>query len=55
MAIEMLEALPPGPAMAVAYGTEASLRMLNRNCADSAAGSRMASALAGTFDDLEFQ
>lgn len=29
-AIELLEAVPPGPELATAYGVEASLRMLNR-------------------------
>ena len=52
-AIELLETLPPGPALAAAYGTEASLRMLNRDCADSAAWGRKAIALARTFDDRE--
>ena len=34
-AIELLESLPPSAALAVAYGIEASLRMLNRDCAES--------------------
>ena len=33
--IELLESLPPSAALAAAYDIEASLRMLNRDCAES--------------------
>ena len=49
--IALLEAQPPGPALAAAYGTEASLRMLDRDCAESAEWSRKAITLARTFGD----
>jgi DNA-binding CsgD family transcriptional regulator len=35
-AIALLESLPPGPELATAYGIEASLRMMNRDCHESA-------------------
>ena len=50
-AIALLEVEPPGRALAAAYGTEAALRMLNRDCAESAEWSRKAIALARTLDD----
>ncbi|MES2101632.1 MAG: AAA family ATPase [Pseudomonadota bacterium] len=50
-AIDLLEALPPGPTLAAAYGTEGILRMLNRDCEESADWSRKAIALARGFDD----
>ena len=50
-AIALLEALPPGPALAAAYGIEATLRMLDRDCAQSAAWSAKAIELARRLDD----
>ncbi len=54
-AIEMLEATPAAPAAAraAAYGTEAALRMLNRDCEASAAWSRKAIALAQESGDRQ--
>ena len=48
-AIELLEALPPGPALADAYRVEAQLRMLNRDCEASVAWAQKAIALAERF------
>ena len=50
-AIELLERLPLSAALAAAYGIEASLRMLNRDCAESAEWSRKSIALAREFGD----
>ena len=50
-AIELLESLPPSAALAAAYGIEASLRMLNRDCAESVEWSRKSIALAREFGD----
>ena len=50
-AIELLESLPPSAALAMAYGIEASLRMFNRDCAESAEWSRKSIALAREFGD----
>jgi len=50
-AIDLLEALPPGAALATAYGTEAVLRMLTRDCDDSVAWSRKAIAIARQIGD----
>ncbi len=50
-AIALLEALPPGPSLAAAYGIEATLRMLDRDCAESAAWSGKAIELARRLDD----
>ena len=50
-AIEMLEPLPPSPALAAAYGIEAGLRMLNRDCAESVEWGSKAIALARDFGD----
>lgn len=55
-AIELLEPLPRGAALAAAYGTEASLRMLNRDCEESVTWSGKAIALARELgDDLRLQ
>lgn len=50
-AIELLESLPAGPAVATAYGIEATLRMLNRDCGQSIEWSRKAIALAREHGD----
>lgn len=50
-AIALLEPLPHGAELAVAYDTEAALRMLNRDCEDSVAWSRQAIALARELGD----
>jgi len=50
-AIEMLEAIPPGTALAAAYGIEAGLRMLNRDCAESVEWGNKSIALAREFGD----
>lgn len=50
-AIEMLQPLPPGPALATAYGIEAGLRMLNRDCAESIEWGRKAIAMAREVGD----
>lgn len=50
-AIELLETLPRGPALACAYGIEASLRMLDRECEQAADWSRKSIALARAFGD----
>ncbi|HEY4082751.1 MAG TPA: AAA family ATPase [Burkholderiaceae bacterium] len=47
-AIEILEALPPGAALAGAYRVEAQLRMLNRDCRAAVEWARKAIALAQT-------
>ncbi len=52
-AIALLETMPPSAALAVAYGTQGSLRMLNREPDLSAAWSRKAIALAGEMGDQE--
>ena len=52
-AIELLEPLPPSAALAAAYGIEASLRMLDRDCAESAEWSRKSIALAREFGDRQ--
>jgi DNA-binding CsgD family transcriptional regulator/tetratricopeptide (TPR) repeat protein len=52
-AIELLESLPPGPELATAYGTEASLRMLNRDCEESAEWSRKSIAVAHAHGDSQ--
>ena len=52
-AIELLESLPASVDLAAAYRVEASLRMLNRDCAESAEWSRKSIALARAFDDKE--
>jgi ATP/maltotriose-dependent transcriptional regulator MalT len=48
-AIELLEAVPPGPELATAYGVEASLRMLNREHELSLAWCRKAIEMAQRF------
>ena len=50
-AIELLEGEPPGPVLATVYGIEASVRMINRDHAQSAAWSRKAIALATAYGD----
>ena len=52
-AIQLLESLPPSPARAMVYGVEASLRMLNRDCEESAAWSRKSIDLATRFGDRQ--
>lgn len=52
-AIELLDALPPGAEQAHAYWVQAQLRMLHRDCAESAQWSRRAIALAERFADHE--
>lgn len=52
-AIELLEAQPPGRELAAAYGTEASLRMLNRDYNESAEWSRKSIELARALDDRQ--
>lgn len=52
-AIELLERLPPSAALAAAYGVEAWLRMLFRDCAESVDWSHKAIALAHTFGDRQ--
>lgn len=52
-AIELLESSAPGPALAMAYGVEASLRMLNRDAQESVAWSRQSIALAEQQGDRE--
>jgi len=48
-AIELLEALPPGPELADAYRVEAQLRMLNRDCEASVVWAEKAIVLAERF------
>jgi DNA-binding CsgD family transcriptional regulator/tetratricopeptide (TPR) repeat protein len=48
-AIELLEALPPGPDLADAYRVEAQLRMLDRDCEESVAWAEKAIVLAERF------
>lgn len=52
-ALELLESLPASPALATAYGVEASLRLLDRDCAQSAALSRKSILLATRFEDRQ--
>lgn len=52
-AIELLESVPASPALATAYGIEASLRMLDRDCDESAALSRKSILLATRFGDRQ--
>jgi predicted ATPase/DNA-binding CsgD family transcriptional regulator len=52
-AIETLEALPPSRELALAYRTQASLRMLNRDVAEAVAWGEKAITLAKRFDDDE--
>jgi DNA-binding CsgD family transcriptional regulator len=52
-AIELLESQPPGPALATAYGIEAALRMLNRDCEESADWARKSIALASKYGDRQ--
>jgi DNA-binding CsgD family transcriptional regulator len=51
--IELLEQLPLGPELAVAYAMQASLRMLNRDNADGVAWGERALAAAEQLDDDE--
>lgn len=48
-AIQVLEAIPPTPALAQAYGSQAGLRMLNRDTAEAVAWAEKAAAVAATF------
>lgn len=52
-AIELLESLPPSPALAMAYGVEASLRMLNRDCEESTVWSRKSMLMATQSGDRQ--
>ena len=52
-AIELLERLPPGADLATAYGVQASLRMLNRDCEESVAWSEKSIALARAHGDTQ--
>ncbi|MBC8077438.1 MAG: response regulator transcription factor, partial [Chloroflexales bacterium] len=52
-AIDVLEALPPSRELALAYRTQASLRMFNRDSAEAIAWGEQAIALAERFDDRE--
>jgi ATP/maltotriose-dependent transcriptional regulator MalT len=50
-AIELLESLPPGADLATAYGVQASLCMLNRDCEESVAWSEKSIGLARSRGD----
>jgi DNA-binding CsgD family transcriptional regulator len=50
-AIALAQAQPPGPALVVAYGVEASLRMLNRDLAEAVQWADKAIELAERFGD----
>ena len=52
-ALDVLAGVPPGRAHAFAFSVHASLRMLNRDCADAIAWGERAIALAERFDDVE--
>lgn len=52
-AIALLESQPPGAPLATAYGIEASLRMLNRDCEESVEWSRKSISLALKHGDHE--
>ena len=52
-AIELLESLPAGVALATAYGVEASLRMLNRDCEQSVQWSQKSIVLAREHGDRQ--
>ena len=52
-AIDLLESLPPGVALATACGVEASLRMLNRDCEQAVIWSRKSIALAREHGDRQ--
>ena len=52
-AIQVLRALPPGPALAHAYRIQANLRMLNRDRAEAVRWGRKAIALAERIGDRE--
>ena len=52
-AIGLLEQLPPGPALAAAYGMQAHLLMLSRDCSQSVEWSRKAVSLAQAFGDRQ--
>ena len=52
-AIDLLECLPPGAVLAMAYGVLASLRMLNRDCEQSVQWSEKSIALAREHGDTQ--
>jgi DNA-binding CsgD family transcriptional regulator len=52
-AIELLERLPQGADLATAYGVQASLCMLNRDCEESVAWSEKSAALARAHGDTQ--
>ena len=52
-AIELLERLPPGAGLATAYGVQAALRMLNRDCDESVAWSEKSIDLARAHGDTQ--
>ena len=52
-AIAVLESLEPGPELALAYATQAYVRMLNRDNAEGVVWGEKAVALAAQFGDLE--
>jgi DNA-binding CsgD family transcriptional regulator len=52
-ALEILQALPPSPELAVAYRMQAHLRMLHRDCGDAIAWGQRAIELAESFAERE--
>jgi DNA-binding CsgD family transcriptional regulator len=52
-ALEVLEGLPPGPELAMAYSNMSQLRMLARDCEDAVAWGERAIALAGPLGENE--
>lgn len=52
-ALEILEGLPPGPQLGIAYMHQAALRMLDRDHAEAVAWGDNAIALAERFGDIE--
>ena len=52
-AIELLEALPPSRELALAYRTQATLRMFSQDTAQAIAWGEKAIALAERFQDYE--
>ncbi len=51
--VELLERLPPGALLATAYGVQASLSMLDRNCEESVEWSQKSIALAREHGDTQ--
>jgi DNA-binding CsgD family transcriptional regulator/tetratricopeptide (TPR) repeat protein len=52
-ALDLLQALPPGPELALAQRTQAHLLMLNRDCDEAVAWGNQAIELAGRYNDRE--